>query len=68
MSAPSQNLGDLLQTLQNNCDNLSNIVYGYALAIETNGDSEQIALGIDALLDEIREQFDSVSNQVGGDK
>ena len=55
-----------LQALQNHGDTLSSLIYGYVLAIDTGKDSRQIALGIDALLDEVREQFDSVSELVGG--
>jgi len=65
-SKKQQKINELLQALQGNTDTLSNLTYGYALAIQSGGGSEQIALGIDALLDEVREQFNDVSAMVGG--
>jgi len=65
-SKKQQKINELLQALQGNTDTLSNLTYGYALAIQSGGESEQIALGIDALLDEVREQFNDVSAMVGG--
>ena len=64
MNAPS--LKAQLEALQNNGDTLSSLIYGYALAVKTGKDSKEVALGIDALLDEIREQFDCVSKLIGG--
>ena len=58
-----------LQALQSDCEALPNLVYGYALAVKnTDRDAGQVALGIavDALLTEIREQFDNVSELARG--
>lgn len=67
MNNKAQKINALLQSLQENSDTLSNLIYGYALAYENNNDTVVIGQGIDALLDEVREQFNNVSELVGAE-
>ncbi len=54
-----------LITLQKNSNTLSNLIYGYVLAIRSGRDTKEIALGIDTLLDEVRKQFNDISEKIG---
>ena len=64
----NSNIKDQLKALQDNADILSGVVYGYCLMSESKAKGKAlkaVLAGIDALLDELKDQVNTLA---GGDK
>ena len=55
-----------LNKLSLTCDELSDVFYALGLAIKNNQPTDVLALHIDAVLADVRRDFDKVTAEIGG--